>query len=84
MSADADSKYENRVLLLRFTEAELSDFTVAVNWFRADGKNRGFSSEFTFLMILYTFVTDLNLYIVLVLNKRQVMKYHQLCGQKQR
>jgi len=52
-----------------------------MNWFHADGKNRGFSSEFTLLMLLYTFVTDMNLYIVTVLNKLGDMKYHQLCGQ---
>ena len=81
MYEDADSDYENRVLLLCYTEAKLSDFTVANNWLHADGKNHGFSSEFALLTLLYTFVTDTNLYVVTVLSKLQDMKCHQLCGQ---
>ena len=81
MYADAGFEYENRVLLPCYTEAKLSDFPVAMNWFHADGKNLGFSSEFTLLTLLCTFVTDMNLYIVTLLNKLQDMKYHQLCGQ---
>lgn len=80
MYGDAGFEYGNRVLSLRYTEAKLSGFTVAMNWFHADAKNHGFSSEFALLMLLYTFGTDTNLYTVTVLNKLQDMKYYQLCG----
>lgn len=63
MYGDAGFEYGNRVLSPRYTEAKLSGFTVAINWFHADGKNRGFSSEFALLMLLYTFGTDTHLSI---------------------
>lgn len=80
MYADAGSEYEKRVLSPRYTEGKLSDFSGVMNWFHADGKNHGFSSQFALLTLLYTFVTGMNLYIVTVLNKLQDTKYHQLCS----